>query len=307
VEAVDYFSSGKGNQAMPAQQVGLIGLGLLGTALAERMLAGGMNVVGFDLDPARGENLSRLGGVAAASMADVVLPCDRLVLCLPDSRIARQVIAAASAALRPGMLIVDATTGDPQDTVAVAAELVARGVGYVDATVAGSSEQLRRGEAVILCGGTDVDLQRAELVLASWGGQRHHAGPAGSGAKLKLIVNLVLGLNRAVLAEGLALAEACGLDLPATLAVLKATPAYSRMMDSKGEKMIARDYQPQARLAQHRKDVRLILDLARRHDARTPLSALHEDLLQEAIEHGLADVDNSAIIEVLRKRPPGER
>jgi len=291
---------------MPPHQVGLIGLGLLGTALAERMLSGGLDVTGFDLEPVRRENLSRLSGAAVASAGEVAAACEELVLCLPDSRVVGQVVAALSGVLRPGMLLLDATTGDPQDAVALAAELATGGIGYVDATVAGSSEQVRRGEAVILCGGTDFDLNRAKLILATWSGQRHHVGPAGSGAKLKLIVNLVLGLNRAVLAEALALAEACGLDLPATLGVLKATPAYSRIMDSKGEKMITRDYHPQARLAQHLKDVRLILDLARQSDARAPLSALHQDLLQEAIVRGLADEDNSAIMEVFRQRPRGE-
>jgi 3-hydroxyisobutyrate dehydrogenase-like beta-hydroxyacid dehydrogenase len=287
---------------VPAPQVGLIGLGLLGTALAERMLVGGINVVGFDLHARQGENLSRLGGVAARSTAEVAEQPDELVLCLPDSRVVQEVIAAMGADLRRGMLIVDATTGDPQETVAIAAALLARGIGYVDATVAGSSEQARRGEAVLLCGGSPADMNRAERILSAWSKQRHHVGPAGSGAKLKLIVNLVLGLNRAAIAEGLALAEACGLDLSATLAVLKSTPAYSKMMDSKGEKMIARDYQPQARLAQHLKDVRLIRELARQHDALVPLSAVHEELLQQAVERGLADVDNSAIIEVFRRR-----
>jgi 3-hydroxyisobutyrate dehydrogenase-like beta-hydroxyacid dehydrogenase len=266
-----------------------------------------MAVTGFDLAAKRRENVSRLGGVAAASARDVAAKSDVLVFCLPDSHVVGQVIAALGTDLRRGMLIVDATTGDPQDTMALAAALASRKIGYVDATVAGSSEQLRRGEAVVLCGGRDADLQRADAILATWGEQRHRVGPPGSGARLKLIVNLVLGLHRAVLAEGLALAEACGLDLSATLAVLKATPAYSRIMENKGDKMITRDYQPQARLAQHLKDVRLIRDLARQNDAFAPLSALHEELLQEAVERGLAEMDNSAIIEVYRKRPPEVR
>jgi len=107
----------------------------------------------------------------------------------------------------------------------------------------------------------------------------------------------VLGLNRAALAEGLALAAACGIDPAAALDVLKATPAFSTAMETKGPKMIARDYQPQARLAQHAKDVALIRALAARHGQSVPLSDIHAQLLARAIELGLGDADNSAIIE----------
>jgi 3-hydroxyisobutyrate dehydrogenase-like beta-hydroxyacid dehydrogenase len=108
-------------------------------------------------------------------------------------------------------------------------------------------------------------------------------------------------LNRAALAEGLSLARACGIDPAAALDVLKATPAYSQVMDTKGPKMVARDYTAQARLAQHAKDVRLIRELARRHNAPTPLSDVHAALLQTAISLGYANDDNSAVIEAFEQ------
>jgi 3-hydroxyisobutyrate dehydrogenase-like beta-hydroxyacid dehydrogenase len=113
---------------------------------------------------------------------------------------------------------------------------------------------------------------------------------------MKLVVNLVLGLNRAALAEGLALAHHCGLDPTAALEVLRAGPAYSRMMDIKGAKMLAGDFTPQARLAQHLKDVRLILKLGEASGARLPLSTLHRALLEQLAAAGYHDADNSAII-----------
>jgi 3-hydroxyisobutyrate dehydrogenase-like beta-hydroxyacid dehydrogenase len=121
---------------------------------------------------------------------------------------------------------------------------------------------------------------------------------------MKLVVNLVLGLNRAVLAEGLSLAAACGIDLAGALAVLQATPARSNIMEAKGPKMVSGDFSPVARLAQHLKDVRLIRALAERHGAATPLSDVHEDLLQRAVELGLGEADNSAIIRVFSSRSP---
>ena len=118
---------------------------------------------------------------------------------------------------------------------------------------------------------------------------------------MKLIVNLALGLNRAVLAEALALAEHANVDPRLALEVLRNSPAFSAQMDSKGEKMIARDYHTQARLSQHLKDVELILQLGKKTSCPLPLSDQHRTLLQQAIDLGLADQDNSAIIEAWRE------
>jgi 3-hydroxyisobutyrate dehydrogenase-like beta-hydroxyacid dehydrogenase len=286
---------------MSDSPIGLIGVGLLGTALAERMLAAGRSVLGFDREALQLQHLCALGGQAATVTDEVAHLCDTIVLCLPDSPAVDAVITGIESELRPKSLLIDATTGDPDATAALAARLAVKNIGYIDATIAGSSEQARLGEAVVICGGTDDNYRRAETVLKTWSGQRFHVGPPGSGARLKLVVNLVLGLNRAVLAEGLSLATACGIDPAAALEVLKATPAYSTVMDTKGGRMLAHDYSPpQARLAQHHKDVRLILDLAKRHSASTPLSALHEELLRRAIELGFSEADNSAILEAFR-------
>ncbi|MBW8884703.1 MAG: NAD(P)-dependent oxidoreductase, partial [Planctomycetia bacterium] len=226
-------------------------------------------------------------------------------LCLPNSDLVEQVLRDISDHLRADALVVDATTGDPDETEAIAMRLALRGIGYVDATIAGSSEQARRGDATVIIGGSDENVCRATPVLSSWSDRRFHVGPAGSGARMKLVVNLVLGLNRAALAEGLSLAQACGIDPPAALNILQQTPAHSAVMATKGPKMVARDYTPQARLAQHLKDVRLIRQLARRHRATTPLTDTHELLLQKAIELGYADADNSALIEAFQPNPRG--
>lgn len=127
------------------------------------------------------------------------------------------------------------------------------------------------------------------------------SAPRGSGARMKLVVNLVLGLNRAVLAEGLAYAEHCGLDGEAALEVLRDSMAYSRIMDTKGEKMLKSEYSPQARLSQHLKDVRLILDTGSSTGAKLPLSTLHGELLEQVESRGHGGEDNSAIMRYFRE------
>jgi 3-hydroxyisobutyrate dehydrogenase-like beta-hydroxyacid dehydrogenase len=134
-----------------------------------------------------------------------------------------------------------------------------------------------------------------------------HVGPCGSAAKMKLISNLVLGLNRAALAEGLAFAEAIGIPPAAALPVLTGSMAYSRAMDVKGRKMIERDFSVQARLSQHLKDVRLMLRAAAKAGMTLPLSDVHRQLMERAEAAGLGDLDNSAIIEIIRHRSSDAR
>jgi 3-hydroxyisobutyrate dehydrogenase-like beta-hydroxyacid dehydrogenase len=168
---------------------------------------------------------------------------------------------------------------------------------YIDATVAGSSDQVRAREVVVLAGGAAADVEEAAPLFDAFAERTFHVGGRGAGASMKLIVNLVLGLHRAVLAEGLTLARAMGLDPDLTLEVLRASPAYSVAMDRKGTKMLQRDWSPEARLRQHHKDVRLILGEAERHQIALPLSELHDRLLSRAEELGFGDADNSAILE----------
>lgn len=283
------------------ERLGIIGLGLLGSALAQRLLAGGFQVAGYDVRAEQLEKLRRAGGVAAGSAAEVAAGCRRLLLSLPASQVVAAVLDEIESHLRPGAIIMDTTTGDPEQMAGFGARLARRGVAYLDATVGGSSNQVLAGEAIIICGGDPEAYARCADVFSLCARRVFHVGPSGSGARMKLVVNLVLGLNRAALAEGLEYARACGIDPAEALEVLKAGPAYSRVMDTKGPKMLAGDFTPEARLSQHLKDVRLILASGERAGARLPLSRLHRELLEELEAAGYGDADNSAIIKAFQK------
>jgi 3-hydroxyisobutyrate dehydrogenase-like beta-hydroxyacid dehydrogenase len=283
-------------------ELGQVGLGLLGSALAETFLRAGFRVRGFDLAAERRAALAERGGLAVAALADLA-GCGRLVLCLPHSDAVECVVAELLPVLRPGTVVVDTTTGDPGRTTATGAALATRGIDYLDATVAGSSAEVRAGGAVVMVGGRREAVAGCADLFRCFAREWFHLGPAGSGARMKLMVNLVLGLNRAALAEGLAFARVCGIDPGEALRVLKAGAAYSRAMDAKGEKMVRGDFAPVARLAQHLKDVRLILAEAERAGACVPLSALHAGLLQRLADAGFGDEDNSAIIRAFSGEP----
>jgi 3-hydroxyisobutyrate dehydrogenase-like beta-hydroxyacid dehydrogenase len=283
----------------PADKVvGLIGVGLLGGAIAQRLVRAGFTVIGYDRVTGARERLVQIGGKEASSASDVARQCSRMVLSLPDSSVVECVVAEIGNGFRAGQVVLDTTTGDPAQTIATARALAGRGVHYLDATVSGSSEQMAAGDAMVMVGGPPEIVYGCDDLLWAMGPQHFHVGPVGSAAKMKLVTNLVLGLNRAALAEGLAFAAAAGMDLPKVLEVLKASAAYSTVMDVKGRKMITGDFTPQARLAQHHKDVRLILQEAARSGLALPLSQTHDRLLSEAEASGLGEADNSAILRV---------
>lgn len=283
-------------------EVGLIGIGLLGTAMANRLIAAGRDVLGYDVDASRRTALEQLGGRSAATADEVFQQRSIVILSLPTSDIAREVLDASSSYFATGQLIVDTTTGDPQAMASLGQWLAQREVAYLDATIAGSSKQAAAGDVVGMVGGPESALARCEPLLKDFCRQVFHLGDWGAGARMKLVVNLVLGLNRAVLAEGLTLANALDIDLTKTLEVLRAGVAYSKVMDTKGEKMIHRDFTVEARLAQHLKDVRLMLQASGDAGIQLPLSQLHEGLLAQLANSGFADVDNSAIIEAFQRR-----
>lgn len=276
---------------MSAQlQIGIAGCGLLGSALAERYLAAGFRVLGFDIDAA---TLARFSGERAASLRDL-RECGRIVLCLPNSHISAEVLAELDP--RAESIVIDSTTGDPDEMRGFANTLAARGVSYLDATVGGSSKQVRAGEAIAIVGGEASVFEACRPLFEAFAARTFHVGEAGSGARMKLVLNLVLGLNRAVLAEGLRFAKSSGIDPALALEILKAGPAYSKAMDVKGLKMLSEDFTPEARLSQHLKDVRLILDQARQQGRPLPLSELHRTLLEKAEDAGFGAADNSAIV-----------
>jgi 3-hydroxyisobutyrate dehydrogenase-like beta-hydroxyacid dehydrogenase len=143
-------------------------------------------------------------------------------------------------------------------------------------------------------------------IFTCLGGATFHTGGPGTGAKMKLVTNVVLGLNRAALAEGLALARGLGLDAAQALTIMHDGPAYSRIMDGKGQKMLTGNFAPEARLSQHLKDVRLILEHGHATGLPMPLSEAHRAILESAEAAGLGALDNSAIIQVLSGPPrPG--
>jgi len=285
--------------------IALVGLGLVGTAMAERLLAEQFDVVGFDIDSKKCEHLEQLGGNALGSPAEVAEQVERIVLSLPDTDVVLQVVEGPGGILEaktPPRYIIDTTTGEPDETAALAQRLARRGIYFLDAPFSGSSQQVRDKEVIFMVGGDKKAFEECKDIFDALGEKVFYVGESGSGSKAKLAGNLILGLNRLALAEGLVFASKLGLDPQAFLELLKVTPAYSAAMDVKGKKMLDGDFTAQARLRQHHKDVSIILKYAEKAEQELPLSKVHLDILEKAIEAGDGDLDNSAVIREIERR-----
>lgn len=286
------------------QNVGVIGLGLLGTALAERLLQAGFSVQVYNRTKSKADPLITLG----ASWSDNPLAdCAQVVICLYTTEVVEEVLAQMQGDLRAGLQIIDTTTGDPDQTAALGARLAEQGIEYLEAPIAASSEQTRQGQALSFVAGAEQTYEACRPIIQCLAPRSFYVGPWGNAAKIKLVNNLVLGLNRLALAEGLVFAKSIGLDPAVTLTMLQESNSRSAVMDNKGEKMVRADFTPQAKLTQHKKDVRLILREAKRHGIALPVSALHHQLLGQAELLGLGDADNSAIIQAIEEAPLPEQ
>jgi 3-hydroxyisobutyrate dehydrogenase-like beta-hydroxyacid dehydrogenase len=283
--------------------IGLIGLGLMGSAIAARLRAAGFSVIGWDIAASARTQLRQLGGQPATSATDVFTRCDRILLSLPDSGITRALLRTVAPTLHYGHIIADTTTGDPRDTEELCRQIAPTGATYLDATISGNSDQVRRGEVLVMVGGLAPAFKVCQKLFATFATRTIYTGTTGSAARMKLVTNLVLGLNRAALAEGLSFARALKLDGEQVLEIFRASMAYSRIMDVKGEKMLRGDFKPQARLSQHLKDVRLMLAAATKAHTKLPLSETHKKILSAAEAAGLGQLDNSAIIRVIGRSP----
>ncbi len=287
------------------QSVGVVGLGLLGQAFVSRLLGAGFEVVGFDIDRAKNIKLVERGGHPADSVGDLARRCDPIVLAVfstdqVEDVIERELLPAAGDG--SAKIVLCASTCDPERIARLAQRVGKRGLRLLETPVSGASGQVARGEGVGLIGGDAEVIRAVEGVLRALFARHFHIGKIGDAGRAKLAINLILGLNRLAMAEGLVFAERLGLDPEAFLNLARSSAAYSQVMDTKGAKMIHGEFAAEGRITQHLKDVDLMLEQAQRAKQQLPLAEIHADVLQACVRQGEGDLDNSAVIKEIRRR-----
>jgi 3-hydroxyisobutyrate dehydrogenase len=290
--------------------VGLIGIGLMGTAFTRRLLAAGFKVVGFDVAPARREELRKLGGEPVDSVADVARRAQRYLISVMTIGQVEEVVEGNGGLIEAGdqkaeRIAFCTSTCEPDRVADLAARAAARGFTFLDTPVSGTSQQVARGEGLGLVAGDRKAAEAAEAaaaVLDAIYPRRKFVGAAGDATKAKLAINHILGLNRVALAEGLVFAETLGLDKATFLGVARESAAYSQIMDIKGGKMVEGDFSPVSKVSQHLKDVHTMLAFAAKHGQALPFLALLAEVLEACERHGDGERDNAITIEEIRRR-----
>ena len=287
------------------KKIGLIGIGLVGTAMAESLLARKFDVIGFDIDPQRCAEFEKLGGKFASSPVETARQVEHVIFSLPDTQVVQHVVEDPNGILEANPLpkyIIDTTTGDPQETLALAERLKQQSINMLDSTISGSSQQVRDRVAVFMVGGDKAAFEKCNDIFKILSDRVFYIGPSGHGSKAKLASNLILGLNRLVLAEGLVFAEKLGLDPAKFLEVAKGSASQSQVMDIKGPKMVSGDFTPQGYVHQSLKDTKLMLAQANAHGQRLSMLEIYSGMMQACVDAGEAELDNAAVINEVRRR-----
>lgn len=277
----------------------------MGQVFARRLIDAGFAVRGFDVAPAKRAQLTEMGGESVDSIAEIAKACQPIILAVFNTDQVEEVVEKGMLPALgdgSGKIVLCSSTCDPDRIAALGARVAERGLGFLETPVSGTSEQVRRGEGVGLIGGDKTVAAKAAPILDVLFPTRFHIGKVGDGGRAKLAINLILGVNRLALAEGLVFAERMGLDPAAFFDVARQSAAYSQVMDIKGWKMLRGDFTPEGRARQTLKDAHLMLEQAKSKGQRLPLLEVHADVLEGCVRNGHGDLDNSVIIEEVRRR-----
>ena len=286
------------------ERLGFIGLGTMGGAMAANLARAGFPLTVWNRTAAKAEPLRELGAWVAGSRRDVGQVSDVVITCLTDSPEVEAVLFEEDGladGLHAGSVLVDCSTISPVRARELAARLAERGVAMVDAPVSGGSEGARNATLTIMVGGDDGDVERVHEVLSAMGRSITHMGPIGSGQIAKAVNQVILCGTYLGVAEGVALALKAGLDAERLVTSLLGGAAGSWVLENRSGRMIDDDYPLGFKLALHRKDLAIALELSRRVGATLPVAALAATLEDGLVAQGYGDDDNSALMRAVRR------
>lgn len=286
------------------QRIAIIGVGLLGSAVASRLLAGGFAVAGYDSRPDQLKALEPRGLGAASSVKDAVTGADAVFTILPSLETVEAAVVGAGGILaslpRPGTVI-QMSTISPTLTRRLAEAAASAGLGFLDTPMSGTSSMVERGDCTIFAGGDAALVERCRPVFAAIGKRTIHVGPVGSASLAKLATNLLVALNTAALAEALVLGVKGGLAPQALLDILKDSAGASKMVDVRGPLMVGHRFDPQMKVELFLKDFRLMLEEGQRLGVALPLTSLAQQLCTATVAAGRGGEDLAAVITTLER------
>jgi 3-hydroxyisobutyrate dehydrogenase len=291
------------------ERIGFVGLGTMGASMAANLLRAGASLTVWNRTPGRDGALLEMGAQSAESAAAVAARSDIIVVCVSDTPDVEAVLfgpaGIAEGAVR-GSLGVDCSTISPDATREFGRRLAERGVDMVDAPVSGGSEGARLGTLTIFVGGDEAAVVRARPVLEAMGKTITHLGPLGSGQAGKAVNQVIIGGAYLSVAEGIVLGMRAGLDARRLVEALSGGAAQSWVLANRSGRMIDDEYPLGFRLALHRKDLGIALELARGLDLPLPVTALTASLEDELVAQGHGGEDMSVLAHAIRMGRTGD-
>jgi 3-hydroxyisobutyrate dehydrogenase-like beta-hydroxyacid dehydrogenase len=282
-----------------SETIGVIGLGVMGSAMANNMIGAGHEVLGHDIDQTRLSNFAEMGGEPAHSAGEVASLAGLVVFSLPTTS-ALAVVAAEVAETGPeGLLCLETGTFPLADKLAARDVLAGSNIELMDTPLSGTGLQAADATLVVFASGSEEGFARAQPVFNAIGRSTHYLGEFGNGSKMKYVANLLVAVHGLAAAEAHALGIAAGLDPARVQEVMEDGVGSSKIFEIRGPMMVADDYPAAARLDILLKDSTLIRDFARSVGAPTPLLDAAVPAYEKASGAGLGDLDAAALCRYL--------
>lgn len=284
-------------------KVGIIGLGIMGSRLAARLIQAGHEVAVYNRTQEKADPLLALGATWGENPAALAARVDALFTVLGDPPAVREMALAEGGFLdhlRLGALWVDCSTVDPAFSRQMAGQARARGVRFLDAPIGGSKLMLERGEVTFFVGGEPNDVEASRPLFATLG-RVVHMGENGQGSAMKMVFNMILGETMLAFAEGLALGEGLGIPRPRLLEVLLPSPVAAPTLAGKVDKLLSDQYPADFPMKWMRKDLSLIAKTGYECGVPLPGANLAKEIFTMACAKGLSELDHSAIAMFLRQ------
>lgn len=282
--------------------IGFIGLGIMGHAMAENLIGEGFDTIVWNRTPSRADDLVALGATAASSPGEVAREADIVMICVSDTPDVEAVVFGpdgVSSGISAGSLIIDHSTISAGATKDFAARIADHGANWLDAPISGGAEGAVKGTLSIMIGGDASQIERSMPYLEAVGSRITHVGPQGAGQLVKAVNQILVVVNQLAVSEALLLAEAGNLDLDATLSAVAGGAAGSWMLSNRGPQMIVRDWSPGFTIDLQQKDLRLVLEAADELGVPIPGTAMVYQFYRALQQQGLGSEGNHALVKAL--------
>src|SRR2546423_3963241 len=286
-----------------AERIGFVGVGRMGSNMARRLKESGYEVAAvYDVNGPVAQALAQeLGGLAAGTLQQVTKASDVIITVVTDDKAMKKIYNGGLLSRSKGKLFINCATITPEVHQWVEAKVEKAGAQSLEACMASSITQARQGSLYLMCGGKPEVFERAKPILEKLSASMRYVGPAGKAAEVKALVNMVMNINTAALAEGLGLGQALGLDLATLREVFSQTGANSRVLQTDGEDMQNREHSCFFSAAHAAKDSGIALKLGKAQDLNLPLANAPKKQYDRMIAEGLGELDKSGIAELTFK------